>query len=123
MNYDAPDWPADMRARFEKYVSGGGGLVIVHAADNAFPNWPAFNEMAGIGGWRNRNQKGRAQVVFQGWQAGVRSHAGTGGAHGERLPFQVTTRAPSIPSCTGCRRCGCIPRMSFTASCAGRERT
>jgi len=50
MNYDAPDWPADLRARFEKYVSNGGGLIIVHAANNAFPNWPAYNEMIGIGG-------------------------------------------------------------------------
>jgi hypothetical protein len=31
--------------------------VIVHAADNAFPDWPAFNEMTGIGGWRNRNEQ------------------------------------------------------------------
>ena len=75
MNYDAPDWPAEMRARFEKYVSDGGGLVIVHATDNAFPNWPAFNEMAGIGGWRNRDEK----LVHPGRQAGVRSHAGDGG--------------------------------------------
>ena len=56
MNYDAPDWPAAMRERLEKYLGGGGGLVIVHASDNAFPNWPAFNEMAGIGGWRNRTE-------------------------------------------------------------------
>src|SRR6266487_2301749 len=30
LNYDAPDerWPADLKAAFEHYVSGGGGLVI-----------------------------------------------------------------------------------------------
>ena len=33
-NYDAPDWPADLRTHFEDYVKNGGGLVIVHAADN-----------------------------------------------------------------------------------------
>ena len=39
MNYDAPDerWPADLKTAFEQYVSNGGGVVIVHAADNAFP--------------------------------------------------------------------------------------
>ena len=44
-NYDAPDdrWPADLKASFEKYMQGGGGMVSVHAADNAFPNWVAFN--------------------------------------------------------------------------------
>ena len=58
-NYDAPDdrWPADLKAAFEQYVTSGGGVVIVHAADNAFPGWAAFNEMIGIGGWRDRNEK------------------------------------------------------------------
>ena len=37
MNYDGPDWPAELRTQFEKFVSDGGGLVVVHAADNAFP--------------------------------------------------------------------------------------
>ena len=37
LNYDGPDWPAELKASFETYVKEGGGLVIVHAADNAFP--------------------------------------------------------------------------------------
>src|SRR5580658_5208702 len=57
LNYDGPDWPAELKASFDRYVTNGGGLVIVHAADNAFPDWPAFNQMAGIGGWRDRNEK------------------------------------------------------------------
>src|SRR5580693_10349283 len=53
MNYDAPDerWPDTLKSAFESFVSGGGGLVSVHAADNAFAEWAAFNEMIGIGGW------------------------------------------------------------------------
>ena len=46
-NYDSPDWPEGLRHQFEEYVSNGGGLVVVHAADNAFPNWPAYNLMIG----------------------------------------------------------------------------
>ena len=43
MNYDAPDerWPAALKASFEQYVTNGGGLVSVHAADNAFPGSPS----------------------------------------------------------------------------------
>src|SRR5579885_220821 len=26
-NYDAPDWPADLKAAFEQYMKSGGGLV------------------------------------------------------------------------------------------------
>jgi hypothetical protein len=53
MNYDAPDerWPSALKASFEKYVGDGGGVVAVHAADNAFPGWAAYNEMIGVGGW------------------------------------------------------------------------
>ena len=58
-NYDAPDerWAGELKGAFEKYVSDGGGFVSVHAADNAFAGWTAFNEMIGIGGWRGRNEK------------------------------------------------------------------
>src|SRR5436305_14539160 len=43
LNYDAPDerWPAPLKASFEQYVRSGGGFVVVHAADNAFPGWRA----------------------------------------------------------------------------------
>ena len=40
-NYDAPDWPAELKAEFEDYMNKGGGLVTVHGADNAFPGWVA----------------------------------------------------------------------------------
>ena len=33
------------------YVKNGGNLVIVHAANNAFADWPEFNAMIGLGGW------------------------------------------------------------------------
>ena len=45
LNYDAPDgrWTADVKASFERFVGSGGGVVAVHAADNAFSGWPAYN--------------------------------------------------------------------------------
>jgi type 1 glutamine amidotransferase len=71
-NYDAPDerWPAQLKKSFEEYMAGGGGLVVVHAADNAFPKWQAWNEMTGLGGWRGRT-----------------------GTHGRRIAFAITPRA------------------------------
>ena len=65
LNYDAPDerWPASLKTTFEAYVRDGGGLVIVHAADNAFPGWKAYNEMIGVGGWRNRNENAGPQPL------------------------------------------------------------
>ena len=77
MNYDAPDerWPAALKASFEHYVRDGGGFVPVHAADNAFPNWTAFNEMIGVGGWRGRTAAVRALLVRERREAHVGSVA------------------------------------------------
>src|SRR3954451_19700154 len=44
-------WPREVEQALEDYVRNGGGLVVVHAANNSFPNWPAYNEMIGLG-WR-----------------------------------------------------------------------
>lgn len=104
MNYDAPDWPENLRAEFERYVSNGGGLVVVHAADNAFPNWPAFNQMIGIGGWRGRTETAGPYWFFKDGELTSDSSPGKAGSHGARLPFQVVTRDPEHPIMKGLPR-------------------
>ena len=101
MNYDGPDWPADLRAQFERYVSDGGGLVIVHAADNAFPDWPAYNEMTGIGGWRNRNEHAGPHWYWENGKLTSDTSPGSAGQHGAPLPFEVTTRDAEHPIMKG----------------------
>ncbi|MGA7340845.1 MAG: ThuA domain-containing protein [Terracidiphilus sp.] len=101
MNYDAPSWPKELRAQFEKYVSDGGGLVIVHAADNAFPDWPAYNRMIGIGGWRKRNEQAGPYWYWKDGKVVADTAPGAAGQHGERLPFQVTARDPDHPILKG----------------------
>jgi len=101
MNYDGPDWPAGLRTEFEQYVSGGGGLVVVHAADNAFPGWPAYNEMIGIGGWRNRNEDAGPHWIWQDGKVVPDLSPGPAGRHGARLPFQITAREPDHPILKG----------------------
>jgi type 1 glutamine amidotransferase len=93
-NYDAPDerWPADLKASFEKYVRGGGGFVSVHAADNAFPNWTAFNEMIGLGGWRGRTEKNGPFWYYKDGKLVSDPAPGAAGSHGQRTPFQVAVR-------------------------------
>ena len=103
MNYDAPDerWPAALKASFEAYMTGGGGLVAVHAADNAFAGWRAFNEMTGVGGWRARNEQAGPYWFFRDGKLVSDPSPGPAGSHGRRTPFQVTVRDATHPIMRG----------------------
>ena len=103
LNYDAPDgrWSSETRAAFERFVQNGGGVVAVHAADNAFPGWPAFNEMIGVGGWRNRTEQAGPYWFFRDGKLVSDSTPGRAGSHGKRVPFAITTREPNHPIMRG----------------------
>jgi uncharacterized protein len=103
MNYDAPDqrWPAALKASFEQYMTNGGGLVVVHAADNAFAGWRAFNEMSGVGGWRNRKEDAGPYWYYRDGKLVSDPSPGTAGSHGRRVPFQVTVRDANHPITKG----------------------
>jgi uncharacterized protein len=90
---------------FEQYVNSGGGVVIVHAADNAFPNWKAFNEMIGIGGWRNRNENAGPLWYYKEGKLVSDPAPGPAGSHGNRLPFLVTAQDSEHPILKG------LPKM------------
>jgi mono/diheme cytochrome c family protein/type 1 glutamine amidotransferase len=102
-NYDAPDerWPADLKTSFEQYVSNGGGVVIVHAADNAFAGWKAFNEMIGVGGWRDRTESAGPYWYMKDGKLVPDTTPGKAGSHGQRLAFKVTARDRRHPIMTG----------------------
>lgn len=95
-NYDAPDqrWPAPLKTAFEDYMRAGGGFVSVHAADNAFPGWTAFNEMIGIGGWRGRNETNGPYWFYHEGKLVSDASPGAAGNHGQRSPYQISLREP-----------------------------
>src|SRR5204863_4344594 len=105
-NYDAPDerWPDDLKASFESYVRNGGGFVSVHAADNAFPKWRAYNQMIGIGGWRGRNENAGPYWYYKDGKLVSDPSPGPAGAHGKRLPFQIENRVIDHPITKGLPR-------------------
>jgi type 1 glutamine amidotransferase len=106
LNYDAPDgrWSAETKASFERFVQGGGGVVAVHAADNAFPGWTAFNEMVGVGGWRNRTEQAGPFWFFRDGKLTSDTSPGRAGSHGKRVPFAITVREPNHPIMRGLPR-------------------
>ena len=56
LNYNGAPWPEETKSNFISFVENGGGVVVYHAADNAFPEWKEYNEIIGLGGWGKRNE-------------------------------------------------------------------
>lgn len=52
-NIQNPDlrWPAQIENELQQFVNDGGGLYILHSANNAFPQWKEYDKMIGLG-WR-----------------------------------------------------------------------
>jgi type 1 glutamine amidotransferase len=102
LNINDVQWPTTWKNDFEEYMRRGGGLVIMHEADNAFPEWEAFNEMIGLGGWGNRNEEAGPYHYWteDGWVTD-RKTPGRAGHHGERVPFVINLRQPDHPIVKG----------------------
>jgi type 1 glutamine amidotransferase len=88
-NYNGQEWPDEVKASFEEYVKGGGAFVCVHAADNSFTNWKAYNEMIGLGGWGGRNEKHGPYLYVKDGKLFRDTSKGSGGSHGPQHEFQV----------------------------------
>ncbi|MDQ8185102.1 ThuA domain-containing protein [Pelagicoccus sp. SDUM812002] len=96
LDYEGDSWPEATKAAFEQYMQDGGGLVSYHATDNAFPDWVAFNEMIGVGGWGGRNEASGPKVR---WRKGaVVFDDGPGEAmHPDPFEYLLETRTPDHP--------------------------
>ena len=101
MNYNGGTWGEATRKAFEEYVAGGGGLVVVHAADNSFPQWSAYNAMIAVGGWNGRDDKSGAYLRWKDGKQVLDTQPGAVGHHGAQHPFLLETRAPKHPIMAG----------------------
>lgn len=91
--WQAAPWPEETKTSLEMFVSGGGGLVLTHAADNSFGDWEQYNKMIGLGAWGERNEKTGPYVYYNHEGQLVRDTvAGAAGSHGKQYPFMITLR-------------------------------
>lgn len=81
-------WPQPAQSALEDFMSKGGGLYIFHSANNAFPDWDAYNRMIGLG-WRPKNF-GPAIQVIDGQTILIPAGKGGGTGHGPRVDALVT---------------------------------
>lgn len=101
LDYNGDPWPEDVKQKFVAYVENGGGVVIYHAADNAFPEWPEFNKIIGLGGWGNRDERWGPYVRWKDGKVVKDNSPGPGGNHGTQHAFQVVIRDRNHPITRG----------------------
>jgi type 1 glutamine amidotransferase len=100
--WNAASWPAETQADLEAFIKKGGGLVVVHAADNSFPQWPAYNQMIGLGGWGDRTEKDGPYVYYDQSNKLIRDTTkGKAGSHGAQSEFLITVRDSKHPITKG----------------------
>ena len=90
-NYNGDEWSEKTKQAFVDYVKGGGGLVVVHAANNSFPKWAEYNEMIGLGGWGGRNEKDGPYLRVKDSKVVFDTRKGNGGSHGAQHAFMMET--------------------------------
>lgn len=76
-------WPRRVEQDLEAYVKGGGGLLIYHSANNAFPHWPEYDRMIGLG-WRDKDHAPALQLDAEGNIRRIPAGEGEGTSHGPR---------------------------------------
>ncbi len=101
-NYNAGAlWPKEFNSQLEgKLKDGKIGLVIVHAANNAFESWKEYNLMIGAG-WRGKNFGSRLKTDDAGKPIVVGKGEDQDTGHRYTGNFAVIVRDPSHPVTKG----------------------
>ena len=101
-NYNSQQCSDQFKEDFLEFLRGGGGFVCVHAANNAFADWPEYNRVCGLGGWFGRDERWGPYVYFQNDEL-VRDakSRGLGGSHGMQREFQIVMRDRDHPITQG----------------------
>ena len=99
-NYCGDAWPEAFRTALEKYVNDGGGFVAYHFAVAAFRDWPAYNQMIGMG-WKD-NKFGEGLAYDDDGKLVRRPKGeGPGNGHGPSHEFEVMIRDKDDPITKG----------------------
>jgi hypothetical protein len=102
LGWKSSDWPDQTKKNFETYMINGGGFVLVHAANNAWGDWDAYNKMIGLGAWGDRNVETGPYVYYD--QSGTLQRDPSDGvcaSHGPEYEYVLETRAPEHPIMKG----------------------
>lgn len=82
-------WPRRMEEKLVQYVADGGGLYILHSANNAFPHWKEYDRMIGLG-WRPKETGFALEIDGNGKIIRIPPGEGSNTGHGERFDALIT---------------------------------
>jgi type 1 glutamine amidotransferase len=102
-NYNGEPWPDRVQKALEAYVSKGGGLAVIHAANNAFEGWSEWDKMIGLG-WRKNTYGDRLTLDDAGKVVRTSKGEGPGAGHGAAHAYKVVVRDPDHPITRGMPR-------------------
>jgi hypothetical protein len=103
-NYNGTPWPEPVRKSLEEKLRAGDiGLVVFHAANNAFAGWPEFNRMIGMG-WRGNSFGERLYFTADGKEVRQAKGQGVGAGETSIQPFKVVIRNADHPITHGMPR-------------------
>ena len=86
-------WPREVERALEEHVSGGGGLLAFHSANNAFPHWREYDRMIGLG-WRDVAAGSALMLDEKGSVTIIPPGHGEKTSHGPRQDTVVHRREP-----------------------------
>ncbi len=101
LDYNGDRWSEQTDAAFLEYVQAGGGVVIYHAADNAFAQWEEFNKIIALGGWEGRDEKAGPYYYLVDGKPTLDYSAGPGGSHGSEREYPMHARNTTHPIVKG----------------------
>ena len=79
----------------EAYVKNGGGLYVLHSANNAFPHWAEYDKMIGLG-WRPKSFGYAFEIDEEKRLVKIPPGEGEATGHGDRFNalIQILNRHP-----------------------------
>jgi len=91
LDYCGDRWVEETEKSFLQYIEKGGGVVVYHAANNAFRHWKEYNQIIGFGGWENRDETDGAYIYLKEGKLAYDDSPGRGGSHGFRHEFELNS--------------------------------
>jgi len=99
-NYNGGFWSSNVRKNFEDYIAGGGAALALHASNNPFRGWEAYEQMIGLL-WRREDTGYRVYYDDEGNLVRVGPGEGGNAGHGVLHDWTIQTRDSDHPIMKG----------------------